>query len=910
MKTRQKKNGHSSGQKSKMIFSARTKLSAKTIYMAAAFSILLLTGGLIAFINLSSPDKAHAAANGDYRSFTSGTWGTAATWEKYNGSTWAAATVAPSYTDGAIEIQSGHTVTISANVTVDDVLIDAGGQVTVSANTMTIHKGSGVDVTVNGTLDISSTVAFNSNSTLSVTGTEILRSGGTITTASGAGNTIASGGRFRRDGGTIPSNFPTVSSGGIYQHNLDGGTIASATWNTGATCEITGITTTLPSGLGQTFKNLTWNCTSQNTAFDLGATLQNINGNLTLTSTGSSNFQFDAQGNNSTINIGGNLNVQGGTVYSCTNGSTIINLTGNYVQTGGTFAFTKNGGTAYGNTSTVMNVTGNATISGGTLDMSQCDANNSAKGIGQMYLTGNMSLSGSGVVTETSNASSGQVYFNGTSAVQYFTSTSLGCITNSVDFIVNSGAILRMDDQILSGGGNFTLMSNGGLMMGNANGITSSGATGNVQCSGTRSYSTGGDYTYNGIVAQNSGNGLPSTVHNLTINNSSNVTLTSNSSVSNILNFTSGLWIATNDTLTLGTSTAVLGTLSRTTGHVVGYFKRWIAAATTSNILFPIGTLTYYDGANFSFTTAPTAGSILSSFVQTNPGTLGLPLTDAGDNCGYAGYAYWLFGARNGFASGVYTVNLYANGFPGIADYTKLHLFKRTGSGASWTMNGTHAAGTGSNSAPVVNRTGMNILGHYGVVSGIANTLPIELIYFNAKANENQVDFTWATATELNNDYFTVERSTDAANFSEVLRKQGAGNSTVKLYYADADRNPFEGYSYYRLKQTDYDGHFTYSDIKTVKNKAKGEDTEVKISMIAPNPFHEKFRLTFLLKQSVNVKINILNSNGQIVFTDMISTVDGVNEYDFYDASGLPAGIYFIQLSYDNQKVIQKIIKN
>src|SRR5205085_5035652 len=147
--------------------------------------------------------------------------------------------------------------------------------------------------------------------------------------------------------------------------------------------------------------------------------------------------------------------------------------------------------------------------------------------------------------------------------------------------------------------------------------------------------------------------------------------LTSSTSVSNLLTFTSGLFLASNDTLTLGTSTAVLGTLSRTTGHVVGYFKRWIAAATTSNILFPIGTLSYYDGANFSFTTAPTAGSIVSLFVGNNPGNLGLPQTDAGDNCYNVGHGYWQFGAMNGFANGAYTVNLYANGFPGVSDYTK-----------------------------------------------------------------------------------------------------------------------------------------------------------------------------------------------------------------------------------------------
>src|SRR6185369_7257103 len=133
-------------------------------------------------------------------------------------------------------------------------------------------------------------------------------------------------------------------------------------------------------------------------------------------------------------------------------------------------------------------------------------------------------------------------------------------------------------------------------------------ASGNVQVTGTRSYSTGGDYTYNGTIAQVTGDGLPSTIHNLIFNNSSGSTLTANTSVSNQLTFTNGNLTTSNDTLTLGTGTSVLGSLTRTSGHVVGTFRRWIAATTASDILFPVGSVNDYKGANFSFTTAPTTG--------------------------------------------------------------------------------------------------------------------------------------------------------------------------------------------------------------------------------------------------------------------------------------------------------------
>jgi len=100
---------------------------------------------------------------------------------------------------------------------------------------------------------------------------------------------------------------------------------------------------------------------------------------------------------------------------------------------------------------------------------------------------------------------------------------------------------------------------------------------------------------------------------------------------------------------------------------------------------------------------------------------------------------------------------------------------------------------------------------------GIA--LPIELISFEAKMNTNkQVDIFWATASELNNDFFTIERSSDGVNWEIVTTATGAGNSIYRIDYAAYDSRPLSGISYYRLKQTDFDGAFEYSNIVSVFN--------------------------------------------------------------------------------------------
>lgn len=887
----------------------KSKLSRRSLIMmgTAAFLCIIAISTVIFF--LTGNKNAHAAVTGDYRSAASGNWNLAGTWEKFNGKSWIPAIKFPESRDGTITIQAGHSITVTGNVTIDQAIVCPGALLLTSEGTLTLANGAGTDLIVNGTLGINSTFTMNASSTILLTGLGVCRSAGNISIGpAGASITIDSGGVFRKDGGIITTtlNAWIVNSGGKFCNN-DGLAFPLAMWKPGSTCELTKTTSVLPANLNQPYSNFNWNCTTQSMPLNFAGTFQTVNGDLTISSTGTSFIQLDLQGNNTTLNIGRNLYVYGGTIYGCMNGVTNVNVSKNYKQTGGSFIFNMAGGTAYGNTSMIMNVLGNINISGGIFDLSQCNANNFAKGNGVLNLKGNLALSGTGLMTETSGFSRGQVYFNG-ATVQYFTSSN--SVTRKVDFNVNPGAILRMDDQILTGNGNFTLSAGGGLMMGHAKGITISGLKGNIQVTGIRSYNIGGDYTYNGLVLQNSGNGLPYQVRNFRIDNSRNLYLTNSTSVSNILTFNSGLVIATRDTLTLGISPTIRGTLIRNSGHVVGFFKRWIAAAATNNILFPIGNLNYYNGANFSFTTAPVAGSIVSNFIPLNNGSLGLPLTDAGELCYNVGYSYWLFVSMNGFSGGVYDVNLFANGFPGVNDFTKLHILRRVRNGSPWIINGTHSPGAGTNISPVANRTAMNLLGHYGIVGTAVNPLPIELIYFDAKSNGKQVNLSWVTASEINNDYFTVERSSDAINFEELLRKPGSGNTTNRIHYSSTDFSPLSGFSYYKLKQTDYDGQSTYSEIVAVKINPNDENNGLQIVSVGPTNFTDKFTVIYYSIPETEVDFHLVNASGQVVFKDKIMSNDKLNMYDFVDKKDLAKGVYFINLFSDDQKQVQKIIKS
>ena len=102
----------------------------------------------------------------------------------------------------------------------------------------------------------------------------------------------------------------------------------------------------------------------------------------------------------------------------------------------------------------------------------------------------------------------------------------------------------------------------------------------------------------------------------------------------------------------------------------------------------------------------------------------------------------------------------------------------------------------------------------------VGGPLPIELLSFNAKEIENQIRLDWITASELNNDFFTIERSFDGLTFSELTKIPGNGTTSSFNEYFYLDKNPQVGLNYYRLRQTDFNGDFTYSKIRSAKIKS------------------------------------------------------------------------------------------
>jgi hypothetical protein len=169
--------------------------------------------------------------------------------------------------------------------------------------------------------------------------------------------------------------------------------------------------------------------------------------------------------------------------------------------------------------------------------------------------------------------------------------------------------------------------------------------------------------------------------------------------------------------------------------------------------------------------------------------------------------------------------------------------------------------------------------------------LPIELIDFEAVLKGSEVELNWSTASELNNDFFTIERAADLEKFEEVTIVKGQGTIHSKTNYSAVDENPLPGTSYYRLKQTDFDGKFTYSDLKKVEN------TNGKIYLtIYPNPVVDhKFHFELSgIEPGVEVPVKIVNLQGSSVLGASYKADQSGRIRATLDVNGISSGLYLV----------------
>jgi hypothetical protein len=176
--------------------------------------------------------------------------------------------------------------------------------------------------------------------------------------------------------------------------------------------------------------------------------------------------------------------------------------------------------------------------------------------------------------------------------------------------------------------------------------------------------------------------------------------------------------------------------------------------------------------------------------------------------------------------------------------------------------------------------------------------LPIELLAFTATQNDYRVDLRWTTVTEINNETFTVERSRDGVYFEEMVELPGAGNSDLTNHYFSIDEKPFNGINYYRLKQTDFNGAFTYSDVRAVYF---GEEHDISVY---PNPAKDHLQFSGTTDEIISYRLT--DMSGKLI--DKASTPQGIRELNL-SSYNLAEGIYYLSLmTLNGDQVNHKLV--
>jgi hypothetical protein len=214
---------------------------------------------------------------------------------------------------------------------------------------------------------------------------------------------------------------------------------------------------------------------------------------------------------------------------------------------------------------------------------------------------------------------------------------------------------------------------------------------------------------------------------------------------------------------------------------------------------------------------------------------------------------------------------------------------------------------SGDSTAYYINITDGNDCALDPAISGISVCIvrAIELLSFTGEVQNTGNLLEWVTASEIENDYFTLMRSTNGVDFEPIATIDGAGTSNVGRSYSFMDKNAPAGLSYYRLDETNFEGKVTTAgDVITLTRNQVGFD----VVSASPVPAVNSVDITFTTASASNVNMNIYDATGKLVINSDINAINGVNTVTI-DLTNYAAGVYFVQLNDGTKIVTARIAK-
>lgn len=405
------------------------------------------------------------------------------------------------------------------------------------------------------------------------------------------------------------------------------------------------------------------------------------------------------------------------------------------------------------------------------------------------------------------------------------------------------------------------------------------------------------------------------TFNNLTLNNTfataPQFILSSNVTVSSVLTMTAGRTNLNGQTFSI-TSTAagalVHGFTSANGWMYGGNLARGTVATGigvgTIRGFFPVGSATDFRPLYFGKPGATTAGTttVTHNFASETTSTVSfaddLTITRRHDT-------FWTIVTTCTGGAASWSLRAGGTGFGTIQEIIDLRLSTASG------VTGSPGTNLGTTADPLVERLNISIANlnansfHIASVDAVNTPLPIELLSFTAAAEEGGVRLSWVTASEINNDYFTVERSTTGEGFEAVGTIPGKGTTTNRSTYELVDTQPIQGTSYYRLRQTDFDGAFTFSPIERVTVTLAPAFT------VYPNPATEGVSTVRIsgFPAGEEVEVAILDVTGRWVATTRGQTNSSGEWKIEWSPARTATGVYLFQVrSLSLQKVVRVVV--
>ncbi len=582
-------------------------------------------------------------------------------------------------------------------------------------------------------------------------------------------------------------------------------------------------------------------------------------------------------------------NVNGGGVYFGNNSGTAVLANGKTISVGaGGFnsgglvfrSFTQSGSGAAQNIVT----TGTSYIQYGNAATFNAALTSSSPGLffNSSTFNGTVNCTKTGT---TNDQSQGGNIFNGVSTFTnsgtgylLMTANSSDAYNNDVTFVQNNtGAVYPNYNNNSTYTGSITVTSPAAtaITFGNGNGTATLSGSAVQYMNATGSTATP---IFTRLVIANTGGGV--TLNTASINVSKNLTMSTgllNTTTTRILTMMNGSVTASGDALS--------------TSYVNGPMKYQKQSGGTSTLNFPIGTSP--DCRPVVLTVNHSSGSLYTYTAQlfnASAFALGYTYPPSVDNV--SGVHYYIITRTDASGvnqpvsglSGNQTIQIFFGANDQASNGATATIVKNTYlAPAAWIDIGgaggpTYSAGanlTGSltsTSSP----TAFNSFSTFALADRIGggNVLPIGLLYFNARPDKGGVGLTWATTTESNNSYFTVEKSKDGTNFElveKVATKALNGNSDVQLNYTGYDASPYNGLSYYRLKQTDLDGQEKYSVIQSVNfDQSSGHIS------VYPNPTRGQVFVSGITSYQNTVKIEWYDAGGKLLTQESASVSGGL----------------------------------